>query len=364
MSTWHYPLQIRSERVWRSYLGGRLIDGWQGRQPEVDDHFPEEWIGSTVHARNPGRESLIHEGYNQVAAPDGRTAWLHELVQADPTGMLGGGAAGTTGIPVLVKILDAACRLSIQVHPDREKARSLFHSPFGKTEAWYILGGRSIDGQAPHICLGFRPGVTRAHWEGLYARQDVPGMLDALHRIPVEAGQVYLVDGGVPHAIGAGCLLLEIQEPTDLTLRTEKRTIDGRWLTDGECSLGVGLAGLFDCFHYDGLSLPDTLTRWQLQPQIVSQDSGFARTRLIDRRQVPYFGLDLLTVRTRAADIQSDGFSILTVLSGSGALVSGQLELPVRQGQSWFLPAAAKPVDAVCSGGEPLRIAQSLPALG
>ena len=70
--------------------------------------------------------------------------------------------------PLLLKLLDAQQMLSVQVHPTRQDAQRLFHSPYGKTECWHVLGGREIDGEKPYIYFGFRPGVTREIWAELF----------------------------------------------------------------------------------------------------------------------------------------------------------------------------------------------------
>ena len=115
---------------------------------------------------------------------------------------------------VLIKLIDSKERLTVQVHPDKETAEKLFHSPFGKTESWHILDTRPEE-ENPCIYLGFREGITRDLWEECFCRQDYEKMLSLMNQIQVKKGETYLVKGGVPHAIGAGCLLIEVQEPTE-----------------------------------------------------------------------------------------------------------------------------------------------------
>ncbi len=86
---------------------------------------------------------------------------------------------------------------------------SAFNSEFGKTEAWYILGGREVEGEKPYVLLGFKPGTTREQWKSLFEEQDIQGMLDCLHKVPVQEGDTFLLEGGVPHAIGSGCFMVE-----------------------------------------------------------------------------------------------------------------------------------------------------------
>ena len=152
------PIRLRSARAWRTYTGGRLIDEMHGISPARDTHFPEDWIASVVRANNPGREDVV-EGLGELASG----GYLRDLVAADPASALGAAHVARFGASpaVLVKIIDAAERLAVQVHPDKERAQRHFGSPFGKTECWHIIGGRSVGGEEPCVYLGFRPGITR-----------------------------------------------------------------------------------------------------------------------------------------------------------------------------------------------------------
>ena len=78
-------------------------------------------------------------------------------------------------------------------------------------------------------------------------------MLEWMHCIEVHKGDTVLIQGGVPHAIGAGCFLAEIQEPTDYTVRTERITPSGLKVADTMCHQGLGFQKMFDCFHYEGV---------------------------------------------------------------------------------------------------------------
>ena len=187
--------------------------------------MPEEWIMSTISAR--GKNRPLEEGLSFLTTPLGVLP-LNELVGVDCELFLGKRVTkkfGTTG--VLIKMLDSKERLTIQVHPDKQFARAMLNSAFGKTESWYVLGGREINGEKSCIYLGFKEGVTEEIWSALFYRQDITGMLNCLHRFEVNPGDAFIIYGGVPHAIGSGCFLMEVQEPTDYTMRVEKMTPGG-----------------------------------------------------------------------------------------------------------------------------------------
>jgi len=217
---------------------------------------PEDWIASTTQAFN-GAIEIDGEGLGRLE--DGR------LVKD---------VAGT--LPILVKLLDSDERLVVQAHPTVPCAKRLFGSPVGKTECWYFLPGT-----APEACvyLGFKQGVTREAWE--QAVRDCSQisntnsarptrlnpvenntLLSFLHRIPVAPGDFVFVDGGVPHAIGAGCFMVELQEPSDLMVVAERFTPAGRCIPDAKMHGGVGWEKMFDVYEYEDLDYEEVCRRY------------------------------------------------------------------------------------------------------
>ena len=339
------PIRLITSRAWRTYLGGKMIASLHGEEGE-DNHFPEEWLMSTVTARNAGREHIV-EGISRVAD----TALpLSDLVASHPCEMLGEAhvAAHGKSLGVLVKLLDAAERLTLQVHPTREKARELFDSEFGKTECWHIIGQREIGGESPCIYIGFREGVTREEWERCFREQNIPAMLSCLHRVEVKTGDTFIVRGGVPHGIGAGCFLVEIQEPTDYTVRTERVTPSGLAVADVMCHQGLGFERMFDCFEYDGTSLEETLHRYRVEPR-EEKGEGYCVKHIIYPEVTDMFSLDLVSV-TDTVTLDNSTFCGLYVLSGEGNLDGA----PIGVCDHFFVPAACRSFSLSSSGREPL----------
>ena len=108
-------------------------------------------------------------------------------------------------LSVLVKILDANERLFIQCHPTVEMAKKNFNSQFGKTECWIILEAE----ENACVYLGFKESISEEKWRSLFEAQYISGMLECMHRISVKRGDIVFVDGGMPHAIGGGCMMIE-----------------------------------------------------------------------------------------------------------------------------------------------------------
>ena len=141
---------------------------------------------------------------------------------------------------LLVKLLDAGQQLPLHVHPDRGYATEHLASPFGKTEAWIVL---EADPGAV-MYLGFSRDVEAAELGGWVRDQDVEAMLAVTNRVPVEAGDSLLCPAGTPHAIGAGILLVELQEPTDWSILLQWR---GFPLGPDDATLGLPLEEALAC---------------------------------------------------------------------------------------------------------------------
>ena len=332
------PLELNTPRAWRTYLGGALIDRLHGKDGAADDHFPEEWIMSVISARNAGREHITDEGLAYFALQPKLS--LKDYIASNPKAALGEKHVNKSGAHpgVLVKLLDSSERLTIQVHPDRRKAEELFRAPYGKTECWHILDGREVDGEKPCVYLGFKEGVTREKWKELFDTQDIAGMLDCLHRYEVKVGDTILIEGGVPHAIGSGCFLVEIQEPTDYTIRVERTTPSGFAVADSACHQGLGFEKMFDCFHYDGLSREETKARWFLPARVVSEDENAVVTTLVGYEDTKFFAMRRLMVSGEHM-VTTDGFCALYILRGKGELTCGGETQTLCAPQQLFVPA-------------------------
>ena len=114
--------------------------------------------------------------------------------------------------PVLTKIIDARDSLSVQVHPDDEYAQRVEHQPNGKTECWYVID--AVPGA--ELVLGWTRDTSREEYE----RRVKDGTLgEILRRVPVSPGQVFYLPAGTLHAIGAGIIIFETQQASDLTYR-------------------------------------------------------------------------------------------------------------------------------------------------
>lgn len=338
----HIPLKQVNNRVWRTYGGGALIDKWKRDTPEKDGSMPEEWIMSTITARGKGRPE--EEGLSILNTPNGLKS-LKELVESNKELYLGKKLAdkfGTTG--VLIKMLDSNERLTIQVHPDREYAKTKLNSNFGKTESWYVLNNREIDGEKSVVYMGFKEGVTKALWKEYFINQNIEGMLNCLHKIEVKPGDAFMIYGGVPHAIGSGCFLMEVQEPTDYTMRVEKITPKGLTISDELIHQGVGEEMMLECFHYDFYSYEEAMKLWKIEPKVIDNSNEHSLRSIFNETHTDCFGLKELLLNGEFTMKGNGTFYVAVIYSGEGSIDCNGKEYSFEQGDEIFLSAAIEEV--------------------
>ena len=158
-------------------------------------------------------------------------------------------------------------------------------------------------------------------------------MLNSLHRFPVSVGDTILVRAGTPHAIGAGCFLLEIQEPTDYTMRVEKVTVAGETLTPMQIHYGVGEENMLDCFDYTPKSRKDIEDLFILKPH-AGKDGAMS---LVTYEDTPCFALS----RVDGGEYSACEPSFLTVVAteDGGTLTGGGDTFTLVRGDKFFIPA-------------------------
>jgi mannose-6-phosphate isomerase len=317
------PIPLAANRFPRFYRGGSAIDALRGGAPGPEGAFlPEDWVGSTTAAFGSAADGLTR-------LEAGRT--LREAIHSDPEGFLGRRHAEAYGDDpaLLVKLLHAGERLPVHCHPDRDFARHHLGCPWGKTEAWVILGSDAPD---PVVHLGFREDMDSGRLTGLVEAQRTDALLTALNVVPVAAGDSVLVPAGMPHAIGRGVLLVELQEPTDFSvlLEWEGFAIDGR--AEGHLGLGFDLAlGAVDRAGWS----PARLDR-------LRGGRGPARPgaeRLFPADADPFFRAERL--RPDPAVSLEAAFSILVVIDGSGRLETRGGSLELGRGDTVLIPFSA-----------------------
>ena len=307
METIFYPL--RFEPVYQPYIwGGTRLRERLGRTELPEGEIvAESW---EVSDRDDGM-SVVSNGPLK-----GKT--LRELLEAHGEDILGTGRTHAR-FPLLVKVLDAAKTLSVQVHPNDETA--VQYGGEAKTEMWYVL---EADPGAVVYC-GLQPGVTPEAF-----REAIEGnALEPLMKtIPVKAGDAIFVPGGRVHAIGSGCLLLEVQQNSNTTYRIYDW---GRVGNDGTPRALHIEKALEVTLWEDGA---DALTPAEPRPPL----AGMRREKVMAS---PYFLLERLEVSevsTLPADEES--FQILFAIDGAVTVSANGESVHLPRGASVLLPSA------------------------
>lgn len=303
----------------RFYAGGTRISAFR-QDRDAPPHTPEDWVASVTTVRGEPAAGL-------TTLPDGRL--LIDAIAADPVGWLGAEHLADFGCDtrLLVKLLDAGQRLPVHAHPDDAFAEHHVGTAHGKAEAWYILTPGTVH-------LGLTEDVDADVLRHIVDTQDIPSILGRMHGVTVQPGDTVLVPPGVLHAIGEGILLVEVQQPEDLSilLEWEGFTLDGR--RDGHLGLGFDVA----------LKAVEqrARTRAEVDALIRRAPSG---APLLPAIADPWFRLDL--VDAHGPDL-APGFGVLIILEGHLVLRSDDGDVSAPAGSTVVVPAGA---GAVRTGG-------------
>jgi mannose-6-phosphate isomerase len=279
--------------------GGRRMEMWGRALP--DGPIGEAW----ELADHPRGMSVVAEGRFAGST-------LRELVDRAGPSLVGAGSSGSE-FPLMVKLIDARLRLSVQVHPDAAVARALGVGQHGKTECWVFLA----DGG--EICQGTRPGIGRAEFERALVEHGVPA---TLNRFDARRGDVFFLPARTVHALGEGCLLYEVQQTSDITFRVydwDRLGLDGK---PRPLHVAESMATI-DFSRTDfGPHAPEA---WQS-----AGAPGCEQRRLAE---CSYFVLRELHVRGTIEEPSQDTCAVVTCVDGQGTLSTpgGQVALPPMQ---------------------------------
>lgn len=193
-----YPMKLRA--ACKDYIWGGTRLRTEYRQQSDAEKVAESWMLS---AHPDGPSTIVNGEYAGMMLPD------YFKVAGRPA--MGTDCDRFPEFPVLIKLIDAKERLSIQVHPDDVYARA-HGEPFGKTEMWYVVACEP----GASLYYGFDHAISK---EEFRRRIESNTLEEVLNRVEVHAGDVFFIGAGTLHAIGAGILIAEIQQSSNLTYR-------------------------------------------------------------------------------------------------------------------------------------------------
>lgn len=290
---------VFQERIWG---GNKLKSLFNYNIP--NDRTGEAWVIS-AHENGP---SQITNG--QLAEKTLNEAWENypELFNKS--------SDNDEAYPLLVKILDAADDLSVQVHPDDQYAQEVEKEPYGKTECWYVLqaeeGAEIVFGHHAQSKEQFAEMAKAGEWDQL------------LRRIPVKAGDFIYVPSGTIHAIGAGIVILETQQSSDITYRVYDydRTDD---------------QGQTRELHLD--SSIEVTTAPHQAPKV--EQSETKQGELVSKKLVEeqYFTVYHWNLAGESSQTREADFVQLSVIEGEAELTTNNKTFTIKKGDHFIIPA-------------------------
>lgn len=301
-----YPLKftpIFKERIW----GGEMLNVKLDKFIPAEVLTGESWELSGVE----GDLSVVENGFlkgNDIQ--EIAETYMGDLVGESVYRKFG------SGFPLLIKFIDAQQTLSIQVHPNDALAEER-HGCAGKNEMWYVVDA----GEEAVLYIGFKAGVTKEQYLESLKKGNVDTLLN---RIPVKKGDIYFIPAGTVHAIGAGVLIAEIQQTSDITYR------------------------IFDWNKKDKNGKPREL-HTELALEAIDFESGRPKNlapqkqanELVRIQRSPYFASGLLELEgTLERELPNrDSFTVYIAVEGDAYLEAGGETVSLLLGEVVLVPA-------------------------
>ena len=308
-----HPFLLRPAAKDYLWGGTRLKDDFS--KNVASDVVAETWECST----HP-------DGVSVAASGEWAGMPLDEILRAHPE-YLGEHAHGRKDLPVLVKLIDAKRDLSVQVHPSDEFAHEQENGQDGKTEMWYVMDAE----QDTRIAYGLHHAISREQF--LKAIEDC-NVEKYLQMVPVRKNDLFFIPPGTIHAIGAGCLIAEIQQSSNLTYRLYDYDRIDRNGNKRQLHLEKGLA----VANLDAMPEPR-------QPMRLLRYSGGTASELLCRCR--YFQVERVLVNTEQRRekalfrVSPESFEVFLFLNGCGSLFCEDSMLQFFKGDCVFVPAGA-----------------------
>ncbi|ORX24342.1 mannose-6-phosphate isomerase, class I [Thermoanaerobacterium sp. PSU-2] len=242
---------------------------------------------------------------------------LSELVNKHGDELYGEGKSYDR-FPLLIKIIDANDKLSVQVHPDDDYAYHYENGDIGKTEMWYIIDAKP---GAKLIC-GLKEGTTKEQFKSLLEKERLE---ECLNEIEVKPGDVVYIPSGMVHAIGEGILICEIQQNSDLTYRV----YDYNRVDDNGNKRELHIDKALDVIDFN-------LKSDKIVPKYKKVDGG----SIANVVQSKYFKTDVIYVES-TVNIETNGiFNTLVMVEGEGKIIYEDGEADLKSGESLLIPAS------------------------
>lgn len=305
-----YPLKFKP--VYKDYLwGGRELEKFGKKLPE--GITAESWEISS----HPDGEGVVSNGeYKDIS--------LTELVKKLGRELIGNSLSekDLNKFPLLIKLIDANDRLSVQVHPEDEYARIHENGEYGKNEMWYIVSAKP----GARIVYGVKEGITKEKFEAAVKEDKIDSCLNYLD---VASGDAVNIPARLIHAIGAGIVIAEIQQNSNTTYRV----FDYNRTDKNGNKRPLHIEKALDVIDFNNCN-----TKGKLKGFKVNIDEKSTKTYLVANK---YFSVEKYSLNGKIQEV-ADGSKFLTYtcLSGEGTISYGNSSESLTKGESVLIPAA------------------------
>lgn len=235
--------------------------------------------------------------------------------------VLGKNAEKFSYFPILIKLIDAKQKLSIQVHPDDNYAWSV-EGEYGETEIWYVVDCE----EGAELVYGFKENISKEEF-GKCIKNNT--LTDVCNSIPVHKGDIFFIDAGTLHAIGKGILIAEVQQNSNTTYRVSDY---GRLGADGK-PRELHIDKALDVTKCEKPQIP-----YGNIGKVISNGNNIIRELAVCDK----FSAKLLNLNEPMDICAIDSFVSLIVLTGNAIIMWNDEEINIKKGDSIFIPANLK----------------------
>ena len=265
--------------------------------------------------------SAHKDGMNIVLNGEHKGKTINEVLEIWGKSALGKNAEKFTYFPILIKLIDAKQKLSVQVHPDDNYALSV-EGEYGKTEMWYVVDCE----EGAELVYGFKENISKEEFE---RRIKDNTLTDVCNSVPVHKGNVFFISAGTLHAIGGGILIAEVQQNSNTTYRVSDY---GRLGADGK-PRELHIDKALDVTKCEKPQIP-----YGNIGKVISNGNNIIRELAVCDK----FFVKLLNLNEPMDICAVDSFVSLIVLTGNAIIMWNDEEINIKKGDSIFIPANLK----------------------
>jgi len=347
------PIELARNTYLHFYKGGKLRAEFVGEKGGKDDFRSEEWIFSTNRTLTPGRPNPPTKGISRIKLPGGRRVLITELLEKLPNETLGAKHFAKFGskLGILAKIFDvgAGAHIPVHWHPSPEFSQKHLNSPYGKNEAWVVVGTRP----GAKAWIGWQHDINKEQFRRWMEAQDVAEMRKHMWEVAPKVGDVIFLRDSNVHSLGSGLCILEPQEPTDWNILAEWKGYPYK-REDGTCGLDWDTA--LDAANFNAMP-KDYLDNYVMRtPVAIRREDGSVEYDLVPDEARKYFWLRRIIVEKKISMPNDRGFYCVIGIGGEGTLSGPWGAKKIRRGRSYFITVSLPAYEIVNVGKQPLEV--------